>query len=127
MNKLSKRTRHVRGQSRHLIATQCRHFVESFEPRRLLASISGVTPYNGQALVGVGSDVLVTFAGTMNASTLTAANVSLRDSNGALVPSALGYNAATRVLTLNPTPTLVSNSGYYTVRIVGGAEMQAAA
>ena len=121
MNKLSKRTRHVRGQSRHLIATQCRHFVESFEPRRVLASISGVTPYNGQALVGVGSDVLVTFAGTMNASTLTAANVSLRDSNGALVPSAIGYNAATRVLTLNPTPTLVSNSGYYTVRIVGGA------
>jgi glucose/arabinose dehydrogenase len=113
VNKFSKRTRHARGQSRHLI--------ESFETRRLLASISAATPYNGQASVGVGSDVLVTFGSAMNASTLTATNVSLRDSNGALVPSALSYNATTRVLTLNPTPSLVSNSGYYSVRVVGGA------
>lgn len=99
-----------------------RHLVESLETRKLLASVSGVSPYNGQQTVAVGSNVLITFGSAMTASTLTAANVSLRDANGALVPNALSYNATSRVLTLNPNSNLVSNASYYTLRVIGGAD-----
>ena len=98
-----------------------RAVAETLDGRHLLASVSAVSPYNGQQTVDVASNISVTFGSAMIASTLTNANVTLRGSDGVLVPSALSYNATTRVLTLDPTPNLVSSSGYYTVRVAGGS------
>jgi glucose/arabinose dehydrogenase len=93
---------------------------ERLEQRTLLASISNAAPYNGQQQVAVGSTINLTFGEAMNAATLTTENVILRDNNGALVSSTLSYNSTSRVLTIDPVANLVSNAGYYTVRVVGG-------
>jgi len=63
-----------------------------------------------------------TFNENMNAATVVAANVTLRlgtAANGTLIARAVTYNAATRVVTINPTPTLAVNT-QYTVRLLAG-------
>ncbi|HEX8322412.1 MAG TPA: Ig-like domain-containing protein, partial [Tepidisphaeraceae bacterium] len=97
-----------------------RPLTEVLETRQLLAAVAAVTPYNGQQNVAPMSTLSVTFGEAMNASTLTAERVSLRDPGGAIVPATLAYNATSRVLTIDPTPTLAAGSGYYTVRVTGG-------
>ena len=57
----------------------------------------------------------------MSAATIVAANVTLRlgtTATGTLIALAVTYNAATQVVTIDPTPTLAANT-VYTVRLTG--------
>lgn len=94
---------------------------EALESRDLFASISAVTPYNGQQTVAAGANVVITFGSAMNASTLTASQVSLRDASGALIPNAMSYNTATRQLTIDPNANLATTNTLYTVKVAGGS------
>lgn len=104
-----------------LRAADQQYRLENLESRVLLAALSSTVPYNGQQLVGVTSNLSVTFASAMDASTLTASNIILTDPNGNTIASTLSYNATTRVLTIDPTPTLPTTSNYLALRIIGGA------
>ncbi|HQY87537.1 MAG TPA: PQQ-dependent sugar dehydrogenase, partial [Tepidisphaeraceae bacterium] len=88
----------------------------------MLASISSTAPWNGQQSVGVSSNITVTFGSAMTASTISAETIKLRDASGNLVTNSLSYNTSTRVLTIDPSSNLVSNSSYYSVTVIGGAE-----
>jgi glucose/arabinose dehydrogenase len=94
--------------------------IEALEGRALLASIASTTPYHGQQQVAVGANLSVTFGEAMNASTLTTDRVTLRDGLGNVLLKSLSYNAATRVLSIDPTANLLSNSDYYALQIAGG-------
>ena len=56
----------------------------------------------------------------MDPATINTNSIELRDSGNALVAAAVTYSAATRVVTLSPTPTLGSVTTY-TVNVKGGA------
>jgi hypothetical protein len=60
-----------------------------------------------------------TFSETMNATTINSTTFELRDTANNLVAAAVTYNATTRVVTLNPTPTLTPMA-VYTATIKGG-------
>jgi hypothetical protein len=83
-------------------------------------TITASAPVGGATGVAVTANVTVTFSEAMDAATISTGTIELRDGANALVASAVSYDAATRVATLNPTPTL-SASATYTVRVRGGA------
>jgi glucose/arabinose dehydrogenase/PKD repeat protein len=95
--------------------------IEQLEPRRLLAAVTATAPFNGQTQFALASNLTVTFDLAMNTSTFTSSTVQLRDYNNNPVAASLSYNATTKQLTIDPVNDLVSNSGYYFVRLVGGA------
>lgn len=94
--------------------------IDPLESRDLFASISAVTPFNGQQSVAASSNIDITFGSAMTASTLTASQVTLRDAAGKLVANALTYSATTRKLTIDPTANLSTAATYYTIRVAGG-------
>jgi hypothetical protein len=63
--------------------------------------------------------VTATFSDAMDAATITASNLQLRTAANTLVAATVGYNATSRVVTLNPNSTL-SAFARYTVTIRGG-------
>ena len=68
-------------------------------------------------------NVTATFNENMNAATVVAANVTLRlgtAANGTLIAGTVTYNAATRVVTINPTVALLNANATYTVRLLAG-------
>lgn len=84
-------------------------------------AVLAMTPRNGATNVGLGSDVTITFSEPMNAATISASTIELRDPAGAVVPAVVTYNAATRVATLNPNANLATGNAYYTAVVRGGA------
>ena len=66
------------------------------------------------------ADITATFSEAMDAATISASSFVLTDSTGSAVAAAVSYDTATRVATLNPTPTL-SSFTTYSVTIKGGA------
>lgn len=98
-----------------------RSAAESLEARDLFASVSAITPYNGQQSVAVAANVEITFGSAMNASTLTSATVTLYDPSGNVLGASLSYNATTRKLTLDPSANLdATKKSYYRVRVLSG-------
>jgi hypothetical protein len=83
-------------------------------------TITTFSPAAGATGVIGTADVTATFDEAMDATTLSNSTFELRDAANALVPSVVTYNATTRVLTLNPTPTLTP-AGVYTATVRGGA------
>jgi methionine-rich copper-binding protein CopC len=85
-------------------------------------SVSARTPASAAVNVSRTGNVTARFSEAMAAGTITAANASIRlgtAANGTLIAAAVTYNATTRVVTINPTPTLASNT-QYTVRLAAG-------
>ncbi len=83
-------------------------------------TISAMSPANGAAGINGTANVTATFSEAMDASTINTSTVELRDASNTLVASVVSFNSATRVVTLNPTPTLTPGATYVaTVR--GGA------
>ena len=82
-------------------------------------TITGRTPANGASGVATGTDVTATFNEPMDAATINATNVELRDPGNALVPATVTYNPANRRATLNPDANL-QNSTTYTATVKGG-------
>jgi hypothetical protein len=78
------------------------------------------TPANAAVLQSQATNVTATFSEPVQAATVTAAgSVTLRVgtlATGALVPAVVTYNAATRVVTLNPNANLAAGTRY-TVRL----------
>ncbi len=95
--------------------------LEALESRRLLTTITATAPFHGQQSVAVGANITVTFGKAMTASTLTASTIQLRDSANNLLTTSLSYNSTSRVLTIDPSANLISNSNYYRVTVVGGS------
>ena len=83
-------------------------------------TITARTPASGATGVAATSDVTVTFNEAMDPGSIGSSSFELRDSANALVAASVSYNAATRVATLNPTPTL-AGLATYTARVRGGA------
>jgi hypothetical protein len=90
-------------------------------------TVTASSPAVGSTGVAVGVNVTVTFSEPMNAATLTygaAGSVTVRQgtaANGALVAAVLTFNAATRVVTVNPTANLVADTRY-TLRVAGATD-----
>jgi hypothetical protein len=90
-------------------------------------TVASTDPVNGAGGVAVNSAVTVTFDETMTASTITAANLELRDGGGALVGRTVTYDAATTTATVTPTAILAANTTYtLTVRGAPGGVRDAA-
>jgi len=95
--------------------------LERLEPRQLLTAVTATSPTNGQQQVGLTANITVTFDSPMNASTLTASTLQLRDASGRTVAAAISYNATNRTATINPNASLVASNDYYTVSVAGGS------
>ena len=82
-------------------------------------TVIATSPLDGATGFVRTANITATFSEAMTASTINTTTFELRDSTNALVPAAVSYNATTRVVTLNPTPTLGFNA-VYTATIKGG-------
>jgi Domain of unknown function (DUF4082)/Bacterial Ig-like domain/Bacterial Ig domain len=78
------------------------------------APLSGATGVSGTA------NVTATFSEAMDSATIGSTTFELRDPSNTVVAAVVSYNATTRVVTLNPTPTLLPAT-VYTATIKGGA------
>ena len=83
-------------------------------------TVIAVSPANGSAGFVRTANVTATFSEAMDAATISGTTVVLRDAANAIVAATVTYSASTRMVTLNPTPTLGSGANY-TVVIIGGA------
>ncbi|MFN0145376.1 MAG: Ig-like domain-containing protein [Dehalococcoidia bacterium] len=85
-------------------------------------TVTATSPANAATGVAVDANVTATFSEPMTASTITATTFELRQGGaaGPLVPGAVTYNAATRIATLDPTASLLSNT-LYTAIVRSGA------
>ena len=83
-------------------------------------TVVSVTPAGAPTGVATSATVTVTFSEALNAATVSASTIQLRDSNSNLVAGSVTYNASTKTATFTPTSAL-SNSVTYTLTVVGGA------
>ena len=83
-------------------------------------TVTGVTPGRGATDIAVGVNVTAQFNEAMTATTVNTTSVALRDSTGAVVPAAVGYDAGSRTATLDPTAALAAGAAY-TVTVKGGS------
>ena len=92
----------------------------SFSIETVPPTVTAISPASGAVSVSRTANVTVTFSEAMDPATINTNSIELRDSGNALVAAAVTYSAATRVVTLSPTPTLGSVTTY-TVNVKGGA------
>ncbi len=84
-------------------------------------TVSATTPASGATAVATTSAVTVTFSEAMDAASIGASTIELRNaSTSTLVAGAVAYNAATRVATLAPAAAL-SPATTYMASVKGGA------
>jgi hypothetical protein len=83
-------------------------------------TVTGFSPAGGSTNVPITTAATVTFSEALNASTVNASTIFVRDASNAVVPTTLAYNATTRTATLTPTSAL-ANSTTYTIVVKGGA------
>ena len=74
--------------------------------------VNSVTPADNAGSVATAASPTVTFTVAMDATTINANTIQLRDSSGNLVAAAVTYNATTNTATLAPTAALSSNTAY---------------
>jgi methionine-rich copper-binding protein CopC len=77
------------------------------------------SPTNGVTGVVGTANVTATFSETMDATTINSTTFELRDLTNNVVAAAVTYSTTTRVVTLNPTPTLTPLTTY-TATLKGG-------
>jgi hypothetical protein len=78
--------------------------------------VSTTSPDEGASGVSPNSSIRATFTRALDPATVTAANFTLRDQTGALVPATVSYDAGTLQATLHPAASLAL-SGTYTARL----------
>jgi methionine-rich copper-binding protein CopC len=94
-------------------------FIEPLEARRLLASITAVSPSNLSIGVAPDAHLSVTFGSAMNTATINSSTYELFQA-GAPVPTRLSYNPDNNTATLDATAPL-SYGTLYTLQVTGGA------
>jgi Domain of unknown function (DUF4082)/Bacterial Ig-like domain len=82
-------------------------------------TVTARSPAVGATGVAPTANVSVTFSEAMDAATIAASTVELRDAANALVAATVSFDAATRTATLDPTPTLTAGVSY-TATVRGG-------
>ena len=85
-------------------------------------TVTLTSPADSATGVATTTSVTATFSEAMDAATVNAGTFELRDANGALVPAAVSYNAASRTATLAPNATLAASSNYTATVKGGGAD-----
>ena len=83
-------------------------------------SVSTFSPSGGSVGVAATAAPVVTFSEAMNASTINASTVLVRNANNDVVPATVTYNAASNAATITPTAAL-AGSTTYTIVVKGGA------
>jgi hypothetical protein len=83
-------------------------------------TVTGVTPANNATGVPTTAAVKVTFSEAMNASSINASTVLLKDAGGSTVSASVSYDPNALTATLLPTAALATNSTY-TVVVKGGS------
>jgi hypothetical protein len=98
-------------------------FTFSFTTRdEVPPTVVASSPANGAAGVQPNSPITVTFSEAMDASTITAANVTLKlTSNASVVSGTVAYNPATLTATFTPSASLAFGTGY-TLAVSTGAQ-----
>ncbi len=74
--------------------------------------IVSAEPANGSYAVKRSTPIRLVFDQAINPATVTAANVQLRDENGQLVPRTVGFDQATRAVTITPSAPLDADTRY---------------
>lgn len=82
--------------------------------------IKELSPANNAGSVAVDSAITLLFQTNMDASTLTAENLVLREANGATVALVLSYDALNKTLTATPTAPLAGGTLYQLVFAANG-------
>ena len=95
-------------------------FTTAAPPDVTAPTVTSVAPINGATSVAVSTTVSAIFSEAMNASTVSATTIQLRNASNAVVAATVAYNATTRTVTLTPSAAL-ANSTVYTATITGGA------
>jgi cytochrome c peroxidase len=83
-------------------------------------TVTTTSPAGGATNVSRTSVVSASFSEALNAATVTASTVQLRDAANAVVAATVSYDSATRVAALTPSSALAPGS-VYTATVVGGA------
>jgi hypothetical protein len=83
-------------------------------------TVTTSVPLNGATGVSRTANITASFNEAMTAASISTSSFELRGPGSALVAAVVSYNAATRVATLNPNPTLAALTTY-TVTLKGGA------
>ncbi|MEI9808761.1 MAG: Ig-like domain-containing protein [Bacteroidota bacterium] len=83
-------------------------------------TVSSVSPANTATGVALGTAVSAVFSEAMNATTVTASTVQLRNASATVITAAVAYNAGTKTATLTPSSAL-AYSTTYTATVKGGA------
>jgi glucose/arabinose dehydrogenase len=83
-------------------------------------TVLSVTPVNGSTGVNVGVNATAVFSESMNAATISASTIEMRNASNVLVSATVSYNTSTRTATLAPLASLAT-SAVYTVTVKAGA------
>jgi hypothetical protein len=83
-------------------------------------TVTAMSPAGGSTAVAVNAAVTISFSEALNASTVNASTVFLRDASNAVVAAAIAYDSSTNKVTLTPSGPL-ANSATYTVVVKSGA------
>jgi hypothetical protein len=83
-------------------------------------TVTSFSPSSGSSSVPTTTAATVTFSEAMDASSITASTVFLRNASGATVSATVSYNAANYTATITPS-TALSSSMTYTIVVKGGA------
>jgi hypothetical protein len=84
----------------------------SYEPDTNPPSVTEIVPANGQSGVSKDAEVVVTFNEAMNASTINANTIALRDSSNHPVAATVSYNASSFTAVLTPSSPLALSTTY---------------
>jgi hypothetical protein len=85
-------------------------------------SISAISPADGGTAVAAGTPIRITFSGAMDAATITAETLVLRQGANTIVPATVAY--ADNIATVTPNAALLPNTTY-TVTLTGEAKSAA--
>jgi hypothetical protein len=85
-------------------------FTTAAVPDTTPPTITATVPSAGATGVSRTAPVTVTFSEPMDAATITAANLTLRDAANAAVPATVSYTSATNTATLAPSATLAGST-----------------
>jgi hypothetical protein len=82
-------------------------------------TVAAVTPGRGATGIAQTANVTARFSEPVDAATVSAATITLRDPSGTLVPATVSYDAGSQTATLDPTATLAASTTY-TALVKGG-------
>lgn len=112
----------VKDVAGNTMASQFTSTFTTVAPDTTPPTVTAVSPPNGATNVAVGTAVNITFSEAMDATTITTANITLKNSSTlAPVAGSVSYNATTHVATFTPTVALALGTGY-TVTVTTGVK-----